>query len=229
MAIVNLKDLKYDASNPIYNASLKAFDKAYNPSTFAVADDAPFLKKLAAQLYGSEASKNRIGGDFARAMNDVTLADFAKHNISAVDSDVLNKFANSSVAKTAAPISEKFLKNAADSMANPLSLKKVDGVSNLVSTADLLGANIKAHPGAALGTAVNAAGNLAGLFDNNKLLGQIAGTVGGALLGPKVFGLGPFGGLNAAMIGGNLGALFDNLRAKRAEERAAAEAVQQTY
>lgn len=81
---------------------------------------------------------------------------------------------------------------------------------------------IKAHPRLAAGTALNAAGNIAGLTDNDKFGGQLIGGIGGAVL-PSMLGmsLGPLGMANAAMIGGNLGALFDKLRAKREQEEAA--------
>lgn len=93
-----------------------------------------------------------------------------------------------------------------------------------------LGGFAKAHPTAALGTAANAGANVAGLFDNDKLLGQAAG-VGLGLAAPKLLsmipgpigafagGLGTLGKANLAMGGGTLGALFDNLRAKKEQEQ----------
>ena len=100
-----------------------------------------------------------------------------------------------------------------------------------------LGGYVKAHPYASIGTGVNAAGNVAGLFDNDKLLGQAIGTGLGAAapmllskipgtVGAVAAGLGGLGKANLAMLGGNLGALFDNLRAKREQEQAA---LQQYY
>lgn len=90
-----------------------------------------------------------------------------------------------------------------------------------------LKANVKAHPGAAIGTGLNAAGNVAGLLDNDKLLGQGAGAALG-YFAPQLLGLAlgkpiaasPLIRANLAMGGGNLGALFDNLRAKKEEEQA---------
>ena len=80
---------------------------------------------------------------------------------------------------------------------------------------------VKAHPKLATGTALNAAGNLAGLTDNDKIVGQLVGGIGGAVLpGVLGMGLGPLGIANTAMLGGNLGALFDKLRAKREQEAA---------
>jgi hypothetical protein len=92
------------------------------------------------------------------------------------------------------------------------------------------GAFIKENPRKSFATGLNATGNIAGLFDNDKILGQAAGTALGALA-PKLLskipgpvgmfagGLGALGKANSAMIGGNLGALFDNLRAKKEQEQ----------
>lgn len=90
-----------------------------------------------------------------------------------------------------------------------------------------LGGYAKAHPVATVGTGLNAAGNVAGLFDNSKLLGQLGGAALGyfapSLLG-KVLGksivASPLLRANLAMGGGNLGALFDSLRAKKEQEQA---------
>lgn len=91
----------------------------------------------------------------------------------------------------------------------------------------------KAHPYQALATGANAAGNVAGVVDNNKLLGQVVGT-GLGLAAPKLLsmipgpigafgkGLGLLGKANLAMGGGNIGAMFDVLRAKREQELLAA-------
>lgn len=92
----------------------------------------------------------------------------------------------------------------------------------LRNTLNLAKSNISAHPYASFGTALNASGNIAGLLDNDKVLGQGIGAVIGGL-GGKMFNLGPLGMANAAMVGGNLGALFDNLRAKKEREQAYAQ------
>ena len=99
-------------------------------------------------------------------------------------------------------------------------------MSPLKVTGNMLWSNIKAHPGQTAGTALNAAGNIAGLVDDDKLLGQVLGTVGGALLGAKGgLGFGPLGIANTAMLGGNLGMLFDKLRSKKEQD----EQYQQQY
>ena len=90
-----------------------------------------------------------------------------------------------------------------------------------------LGGQIKAHPYASFGTGLNAAGNVAGLVDNDKLLGQGIGTALG-YFAPQILGMllkkpvsvSPLMRANLAMGGGNLGALFDNLRAKKEQEAA---------
>ena len=84
---------------------------------------------------------------------------------------------------------------------------------------------VKAHPWQAAGTGVLGAVNLGGLFDNDQLLGQGIGTALGAAA-PAIFtgitkiplNIGTLGRVNLAMGGGALGALFDTLRAKQAEQ-----------
>lgn len=86
---------------------------------------------------------------------------------------------------------------------------------------------VKAHPGAAIGTGLLGASNLAGLTDNDKFLGQAAGAALG-VAAPKLIqmatgipvDIGTLGRVNLAMGGGAMGSLFDTLRAKKADERA---------
>lgn len=102
---------------------------------------------------------------------------------------------------------------------NPLSVGKVSlgdkSTRPIWNTAQLLGSNIKAHPFKAGGTALNAGLNLAGLFNDDKWLGQALGTAAGVIV-PKSLGMGfgPLGAVNAAMLGGNIGSLFDTLSSK---------------
>lgn len=129
---------------------------------------------------------------------------------------------------------------------SPLSLKKEkilagekDGTplykvgSAFGDTMSRLGGAIKAHPWKSAGTGLGLATNIAGAVDNDNFLGQAIGIAAGAAV-PKLFGLGlgPYGTLNAALIGGSLGSLFDtltNAREKKKEEMARRPASETTY
>jgi hypothetical protein len=63
-----------------------------------------------------------------------------------------------------------------------------------------------------------ALGNLGGLVDNDKFGGQLGGLALGGL-GSYMGGLGPGASALLTMGGGELGALFDKLRAKREGQR----------
>lgn len=80
----------------------------------------------------------------------------------------------------------------------------------------------KNHPFKTAGAIGSAAGNLGGLTDNDKFGGQLGGLALGGL-GSYLAGdaLGPYGKLMLTMGGGNLGALFDKLRAKKEQEQQA--------
>ena len=116
--------------------------------------------------------------------------------------------------------------SAAHTVTNPATAKT--SATQLMPLGDAfkkLGGFAKAHPWQTAGTGLNAIGNVSGLFDNDKLLGQVGGTALGALA-PKLLNMagiaapGPLGVANLAMLGGNLGALFDTLRAKKEQEQA---------
>lgn len=117
--------------------------------------------------------------------------------------------------------------------------KKQPKPADSVQLTDLfknLGGYAKAHPVATVGTGLNAVGNVAGLLDNGKLLGQLGGAALGyfapSLLGKalgKSIVVSPLLRANLAMGGGNLGALFDNLRAKKEEEQALAQQYEESY
>ena len=119
-------------------------------------------------------------------------------------------------------------------MNDPLNFKKNtvdlgDGNSavfrNAGTTGRLLVENMKAHPFKTAGGALLGGANLAGLFDNDKIIGQAAGLGAGGLaakyLLPKLGVGGIANGALAVMGGGALGSLFDKLMAKKAEEEAA--------
>lgn len=85
---------------------------------------------------------------------------------------------------------------------------------------------IKANPKASIGTGLLGATNVAGVLDNDKLLGQAAGTALG-VAAPKLIqmatgipvDIGTLGRVNLAMGGGAVGSLFDTLRAKKEQEQ----------
>lgn len=86
---------------------------------------------------------------------------------------------------------------------------------------------VKANPKAALGTGLLGGANVAGLLDNDKLLGQGVGAVAGyalpaiaSLIAKRPVTVSPLMRANLAMGGGALGSLFDNLRAKKEQEQA---------
>lgn len=74
------------------------------------------------------------------------------------------------------------------------------------------------HPFKTAGAVALGAGNLGGLFDNDKFGGQLGGLALGGL-GAKLMGASnPYTAAMLAMGGGELGALFDKLRAKKETE-----------
>lgn len=113
---------------------------------------------------------------------------------------------------------------------SPLSRKaKLEGggtVDALSTNLGALGAQIKAHPFKAGLGGIATGANVAGLFDDNHLLGQALGIGGGALLG-NAFGMSPVNTYLTATSAGALGSLFDKLRTKRDKEREAAMQAQQ--
>ena len=117
--------------------------------------------------------------------------------------------------------------------ANPFKTKLDIGngqtVNSLANTANLVGANIGAHPFKAAGLGALGAVNVAGLFDNEQIGGQLIGTGAGIALPALLTKLGaissvsPMGRVAWTLGGGALGSLFDRLRAKKAEEQAMAQ------
>lgn len=75
---------------------------------------------------------------------------------------------------------------------------------------------IKAHPLKALALGGSAMANLGGLTDDDKIGGQLGGAALGALAAPAL----GFNPVVAGMAGGNLGMLFDKLRAQKEQEQA---------
>ena len=178
-----------------------------------LAEGTPWLERLGHKLYGSEGMARRGFDDFlarkaAGNADDAALAGtleyFNKASKSPFDAtkthvgDIVNKLDDGT--------SKTFAYNV-----SPLG-ESVGGAWNYA----------KAHPGQVLGTAATTAGSLAGLFDNDKIGGQLIATAAGAAI-PKIFnmGLNPLTAYNIAMGAGTLGSLFDTLRARKADERAA--------
>ena len=85
---------------------------------------------------------------------------------------------------------------------------------------------VKANPWTAAGTGALGVTNAAGLFDNDKLLGQGVGAALG-LVAPMLIqkatgiplSISNLGRANLAMGGGAIGSLFDTLRAKKEQEQ----------
>ena len=119
---------------------------------------------------------------------------------------------------------------------NPLSTKKLqfadgeDAFSGLGTTTALAGNWMADNKLKTAGLAGTGLMNLAGLFDNDKIIGQLLGGAGGFAAGkllPGVLKANPLTGSGlalAVMGGGALGSLFDKLMAKKAEEEAAMQA-----
>lgn len=74
------------------------------------------------------------------------------------------------------------------------------------------------HPIKTMGLAGLGLGNVAGLADNDKLGGQLGGLALGGL-GAHYLAKNPYAAAMMTMGGGQLGALFDKLRAKREGQR----------
>ena len=79
------------------------------------------------------------------------------------------------------------------------------------------GQYVGAHPVMSGALGIGTAGNLAGLFDNDKVGGQLLGAAGGGLLGqliPKMLKktISPQAQILSALGGGALGSLFDHIR-----------------
>jgi hypothetical protein len=90
--------------------------------------------------------------------------------------------------------------------------------NGLANTAGAIGANISANPLAAIGMGSLGAANIAGLVDNDKIGGQLVGTLGGGALA-HFLPVSPMAKLAVGMGGGMLGSLFDKLRAKKELEQ----------
>ena len=185
------------------------------------------LSKLFAPLYNSKATQDRYN-EYAQAMFLKDLQNSGKFT----DKAALNKFFaenvnNPTVMSPYTTATDTLLKTAS---ANPLKGNlgldgNLEGMTGRGTTLDVLGTNIKAHPLQTAALGASAAGNVAGLFDNDKIGGQLIGTALGAgadALIPAITKnpLGSYAKVMIPMVAGNIGALFDKLRSKKAEEEA---------
>ena len=122
---------------------------------------------------------------------------------------------------------------------NPLSNKPIMLNGQEVNKSGLgatlgLGLNkINANRLKTAGLGITGAMNLAGLFDNDQMGGQIIGSLGGLGAGAIAGAIGiPIGGYGKALMtttGGALGSLFDKLIAKKKEEEAMMQQYQGQY
>ena len=112
----------------------------------------------------------------------------------------------------------------------PLSFKSLEGGGSGIGTTLGLGWDkVKAHPFKSAAIGGLGLTNVAGLFDNKNIAGQLVGAAGGtaipfainALSEAPVFGV-P-GKIMFGLGGGALGSLFDKLMAKKQEQQAMAE------
>ena len=185
------------ADSKLKNAGRKIFDSFYSTASGRNAVDKSALEALIAKQ----------GIDVNAINTPETLAKYMQSNQDALDS-IASKI-------TANPFATKVpLEEGSKVMLNPLKTT-ASGALNA----------IKAHPYKAGLTGLGAGLNIAGLVDNDKVLGQAIGALGGGLVGAAIPGMGPLGIVGTAMGGGALGSLFDALRAKKAQE----EQYQQQY
>lgn len=100
-------------------------------------------------------------------------------------------------------------------VANKAALGAIDDGVTIPQLGQLGIGAIQAHPFKALALGGSAMANLGGLTDDDKFGGQLGGAALGAL-STKLLGGNP---IVAGMVGGNLGMLFDKLRAQKEQEQ----------
>lgn len=178
-----------------------------------VGDSAKWYEKLGSKLFNSDAAKRAAFNDYTKLVENGVSEDVAKSKIL--------EFYNTA-AKSPFSSEKSDLVELATKLDDGSIQKKTYRPSALGRTASVATEYAKAHPGQVLGTAATTAGSLAGLFDNDKIGGQLVATGLGAAV-PKLLGmkLNPLMAYNVAAGAGSLGALFDKLREKKADERAA--------
>lgn len=178
-------------------------------------NDPGYMKRLMAYLYNTEAAGGVKGQgimDFYKQQNnaDIPIVD-GKINL---EDPLIAQAANTANAAQNAALEHPF------STSVDFSSGGQDyNINGLKNTGSILWSNVKAHPLATIGTAANLGTNVAGLFDNDQFLGQLAGYGLGALGNHMLFNnVNPVGQANIMMAAGALGSLFDKLLAKKKAE-----------
>lgn len=92
--------------------------------------------------------------------------------------------------------------------------------AKLMDWAKLAGTASVHHPFKTAGLVGAAAGNIGGLTDNDKFGGQLGGLALGGLGAATLASGNPYAAAMMVMGGGNIGALFDKLRARKEMEQA---------
>lgn len=198
------------ADNKAQEAALKKlFKEGWNPK-FSAASDADFLSKLGAKLYGTDATQAYAMRQMAKLPKSQQTPETLKALQASLMKGSKTPFSTETLRSTTIPLQD--------------GTEQVIKASPFKDTMGIVGQNIAAHPGATFGTALNTGAGIAGLLDNDKFGGQLIGTAAGAII-PKIAGmkLGPLAAYNVAMGAGNLGALFDTLRAKKEQQNAQAQ------
>lgn len=192
-------------------AALENLFENYQPAAFTADENAGWLPKLGSKFYNTGGMKAHLMNEMKLLPEDQWTPETARKIQETMKAGAENPFSFKP--------NRKNVYTLADDSTKEFTTRPIQ------DTLGILGQNIKAHPWQFAGTGLNAAGNVAGLVDNDKFLGQALGTVGGALAGKLGFKFGPLGVANMAMGAGNLGALFDVLRSKKEQE----EQYQQQY
>ena len=139
-----------------YAALEKLFKEHYGNPVFKAEPDANFLTKLGARIYNT-------GGTKAHLFNKMKLLPEAEWT-----PERLQQLKESMMHGANTPFSTEALRNNRYIMKD--GTEEVLKRTALGDTMGVLGQNIKAHPGAAFGTALNTGAGIAGLLDNEITL-----------------------------------------------------------
>lgn len=179
-----------------------------------------FLDRLFAQLYNSQGA-NDVFSARALSMKKDAPKFKTKKASEAYAQKIKDTIASQKKAYASSPLSvhasyKDFTQNAKGIPVEGNALK---------NTGAALLENMGQHKGMTALTGGLGLANIAGLVDNDSVIGQLGGGALGALAGSKLFGLTPYGTINTALAGGAIGGLFDVLRSKKEQE----EQYQQQY